>query len=323
MNRFEVNTDYKIDFAVYTDKVITKYGSSSQAAELEIVSMAEGGNAVAKKAFGDLIFYKRIKSKHPYRDAFTLYMEAAGLSVDDSGEWSISGKAYPQAFWPVGYYLVNYKCESVLANCETIDVIERMSRKDRLDVAMDLSKACLSHVKAPAAINLIGRIVKETKGDDAANEYFVDAANSGYVYACNNLAMAESERILQLITEDAYDPNSPDVKEHIEKYRYYLTTSADKYEPYAGNKLGLFYMTGEIKNAKGEKHHFKEYIDTAMAKEYFKKATVHPDVNSAWAFFNLIKYFHKEYDNNLDLLNEHMEIIKELNPKVYDIAIDL
>ena len=40
-------------------------------------------------------------------------------------------------------------------------------------------------------------------------------------------------------------------------------------------------------------------------------------------YFNLIKYFHKDYDTNIDLLNEHMECIKELNPAVYDVAIEL
>ena len=50
---------------------------------------------------------------------------------------------------------------------------------------------------------------------------------------------------------------------------------------------------------------------------------MYPDANSAWAYFNLIKYFHKDYDTNIDLLNEHMDCIKELNPAVYDIAMEL
>ena len=54
-----------------------------------------------------------------------------------------------------------------------------------------------------------------------------------------------------------------------------------------------------------------------------RQKTKYPDSNSAWAYFNLIKYFNKSYANNLELLNEHMDYIKELNPEVYDIAIEL
>jgi hypothetical protein len=81
-------------------------------------------------------------------------------------------------------------------------------------------------------------------------------------------------------------------------------------------------MTGEIKGREGIVS-YKGYTDTALAKEYFNKATVCPDANSAWAFFNLIKYFHKDYDNNIEFMNEHMDYIKELNSEVYDLAMEL
>ena len=54
-------------------------------------------------------------------------------------------------------------------------------------------------------------------------------------------------------------------------------------------------MNGEIKGNGGTAT-FKEYVDHAMAYEYLKKATVYPDANSAWAYLNLMKYFHKDYD---------------------------
>ena len=145
------------------------------------------------------------------------------------------------------------------------------------------------------------------------------AAREGYVYACNNLAAKEAERIVSLGNTS---PEDPDIEEHILKYTDYLKLSADKYEPYAANRLGLFYLNGEIKSSSG-KIARRDHINFPLAKEYFKKATVYPDANSAWAFFNLIRYFHKDYEKNLDLLNEHMEYIKELNPEVYDLAIEL
>ena len=82
-------------------------------------------------------------------------------------------------------------------------------------------------------------------------------------------------------------------------------------------------MIGEIRSSDGREMYFRYYINTTFAKKYFQKATVYPDSNSAWAYLNLIKYFHKDYDTDIDLLNEHMDCIKELNPAVYDIAIEL
>ena len=101
-----------------------------------------------------------------------------------------------------------------------------------------------------------------------------------------------------------------------------LTMAADKYEPYAANRLGLFYITGEIKSA-GGKAVFREYVDFPRAKEYFKKACVCPDVHSAWAYYNLLKYFPKDYERDIALMNEHMDEIRRLDPEVYGLAMEL
>ena len=117
-----------------------------------------------------------------------------------------------------------------------------------------------------------------------------------------------------------------DLKNQIDKciidYICYLKIAADRYESYAANRLGLFYITGEIKGANGTAA-LKGYIDPSLAKEYFEKATVYPDENSAWGYLNLMKYFPKTYEKDIDLMNEHMDYIKALNPAVYSIAMDL
>ncbi len=82
-------------------------------------------------------------------------------------------------------------------------------------------------------------------------------------------------------------------------------------------------MTGEIHASDGGCAISHSHINRSLAREYFLKATKYPDSNSAWAFYNLIKYFHKDYDNNIELMNEHMDCIKQLNPRVYDLAIEL
>ena len=132
--------------------------------------------------------------------------------------------------------------------------------------------------------------------------------------------MAEAEKIVKLCKEQPSDQH--DLSAQIENYIRYLTIAADKYEPYAANRLGLFYKTGEIRCSEG-KIYRKEFVNSALAKEYFLRATVYPDSNSAWAYFNLLKYYPLEYDQNLELMGEYMDTIKVLNPEVYDLVLDL
>lgn len=363
MNNFYTDGSFMEDFRIYTD-LIQKFGASSPISEREVISLAEEGNVVALKAYGDLFFNHKVMRKYPYRDAFSKYLSASGITFAVNGGWQSSGKSYPTAFWMVGYYLFTYHMDGLLLNCESIPAIERLTRPERLAMALQLAKACIDSAPAPGAYNLIGRILTELSEDAAlsaemdldleslltelhhtpittvANDYFVKAAECGYVYACNNLATREISSLLTL--EDASDMNrdtnsSPDqvtdqvanqiadqIAEHIKNYIHYLTIAADRFEPYAANRLGLFYLQGQIQ-VPGESRtlYYKDYCNVQLAKEYFTKATIHPDINSAWAYFNLIKFFPKDYSANIDLLNEHMEYIKQLNPDVYDIAIEL
>ena len=300
--------------------VFEKYGYVSPSAERELICLAMSGNTAALKAYGDLMFYHKIKCHNPYSKAFPLYCRAADISFGD-GTGKCGGNGNPDAYFMLGYYLTNYKCESVLRSCETIDEIENLPVDVRHSLALDLATAAFDYCESPAAMNLIGRIIGEspelagklTENKDA-QEYFEEAAENGYVYACNNLAAREADMIVNGVD---------DVDTHINSFVHYLTISADRLEPYAANRLGLFYMIGEVRSSDGRKVYFHDYINTSFAKKYFQKATVYPDSNSAWAYFNLIKYFHRDYDTNLDLLNEHMDYIKELNPRVYDEAIEL
>ncbi|MBO4904971.1 MAG: hypothetical protein J5367_07080 [Lachnospiraceae bacterium] len=314
------NNTYKADEQILHETVFEKYGYSSPSSEREVICLALTGNKAALKSYADLLFYRKINCRNNYKKAFPLYCEAAGLSFTDDGI-SCSGDGTPLAFYVLGYYLVNYKCESILKKCETIEEIEKLSRDERLSIALELATATLSSTRSPAAINLIGRILKECPElaasrdiEATAEEYFEDAAEEGYVFACNNLAAREADMIVGEVG---------DLSEHVNNYIHYLTISADRYEPYAANRLGLFYMLGEVRSKTGDTVYLHEFINTRFAKKYFQKAIVYPDVNSAWAYFNLIKYFHKDYDTNIELLNEHMDCIKELNPAVYDIAIEL
>ncbi len=312
------------------------------------------GNVVAEKLYGDLVFYKKIIRQRPYRDAFELYKRSARINISEDGKWSCQKDAYPLAFWSLGYYLFNYRKGTFLQKCEKIEDIEKMTENERMAVALSLASSCLEYINSAGAMNLIGRIMLEASQSDEtyaalssvigeeiadrffagvslktpvcekpedclfiSNEFFAAAAREGYVYACNNLAAGEAERIVKCAASGEKVDN-----EMIDRYTGFLRRSADKYEPYAANRLGLFYLTGEIKSGEG-RYVCRDYVSFPKAKEYLKKATLYPDSNSAWAFYNLIKYFPKDYEADIEMLNEHMDYIKRLNKEVYDIAIEL
>ncbi len=356
MKRFFSDGSYKKDLRVYSEGVLEKYGISTPTAEREIMYMSDSGNTVTSKLYADLIFNRKILRRYPYREAFELYKRSAGISISESGEWQCSGVSYPLAFWEIGYYLVNYRNSSFLKKCEDIPEIDAMSHTERLETAFELSTACIRNVDSAAAVNLIARILSEASETEelfkrlqpvfkeelgeplfqelypgaydcetmegcaaTAESFFEAAAREGYVYACNNLAAREAERAVAIGGES---PDSPELKEVVEAYVRHLKSSADRYEPYAANRLGLFYVTGEISGTSG-KIVCKNYVNRSAAREYFLKATVYPDTNSAWAFFNLIKYFQKDFDDDIEKMNEYMDYIKELNQQVYDLAMEL
>ncbi len=356
MELFKCSSRYKDDIEEYTGQVLTKTGISSPIAEREIMVMADSGNTVACKLYADLIFYKKIFRKKPYAEAFLLYLKSAGLTAGEEGIFQESGDSYTLSFWILGYYLMNYRRGSLLKKCEEIPVIEDMSYTKRLASALYLGASCILSLSAAGALNLTGRILDEAGSDNdmfsalkddinkalttevfpglsfevfpcesredcmlLSEKFFREAADSGYIYACNNLAAKEAERIVKLASSKA---SEEELAASLERYISCLKLSADRYEPYAANRLGLFYINGEIKSGT-EKAVFREYTDTALAKTYFEKATVYPDSNSAWAYYNLIRYFHRDYDRDIALLNEHMDLIRLLNPSVYDLAIEL
>lgn len=368
MNIYKCSDNYSEEFNQYTDAVSAKYGMSGQASDRETMYLASCGNRAAKKACADLFFYQKIDAEKYYTKAFNLYLEASDMKLSE-GKLIYGGDGNPQAFAMLAYYLFNYKESGYLTNCETIDELEKISRKGRIKMSLELCVSSLNYADIPLAINLMGRLFDECFREDGLYDFlkedlalihmpgfiseetgFVDnicsvddckkasdfyynlAAKGGYVYACNNLAALESDIIISICEErksagetdyDITREISEDLAAHIEKYINYLRIAAAKFEPYASNRLGLFYVCGEISSTKlKKKMNFRSYCDTSLAKEYFKNATVYPNKNSAWAYYNLMKYYPKDYTSDLDLMNEHMDCIRRLDPKVYELAME-
>lgn len=212
-------------------------------------------------------------------------------------------------------------------------ILDEVSKSEELylalknDITAMVDETSFFELSAPAV-----KITNCATCSDASDFYYNEAAKCGYVYACNNLASREADTIIKLCAREIEGGKSEsevtrepscEIKNHIEKYVQYLKMSAEKYEPYAANRLGLFYIIGEIRSGRlKKKYNFRSFCDSALAKESFVTATMYPNKNSAWAYYNLLKHFPKDYNMNIDLMNEHMDCIKRLDPEVYDLAIE-
>ena len=149
---------------------------------------------------------------------------------------------------------------------------------------------------------------KKDAGLKSAIDYFQNAAEQNYIYAYANLANIYLENIFD-------DPEHQ--TEHMDKYILTLKKQADQYEPWAANKLGLFYLNGEIESRKtGKKLVFSDYIDRNRSFLFFSQATSYfNDTNSGWAYANMIINFPKKYigDEDLSTLKQHLERLKSIN----------
>ena len=193
MGRVTCDDSYKEDMKAYTEEVLKKYGVSSNSAEREVMILAAEGNTVALKLYADMIFYKRILRKNAYRDAFSLYLRSAGISVDCTGAWKGGDRSYPLSYWSLAFCLVNYRRGSFMLECEPIDIIERMTLNARLSLALELACASLEHAVVPGALNLIGRILYEASKDDGLCEAMKDVikecipgSNSALTASCKS-----------------------------------------------------------------------------------------------------------------------------------------
>lgn len=361
MKLFECEVGYSEEYEKFSKAVTSKYGMSSEAADREVLYLAKCGNKAAIKAYADMIFYRKIEFSDYYEKAFNLYLEAADISIGKGGELIYGNAGIPQAFAMLGYYYFNYKRDGHLKDCTDIAAIENLGENSdalRLKYALYLSFSCLKYEKVPAAVNLVGRVLGEiSKSEElfsalkediasledtiktpedcetASDFYYNEAAECGYVYACNSLASKAADEVVKMCLEKLQKGEengtltanpSQEISLEIDKYVEYLKMAAEKYEPYAANKLGLFYMVGEIRSARFDAlFNFRSYCNSAKAKEYFTLATMYPNKNSAWAYYNLLKYFPKDYNSNIELMNEHMDCIKRLDMQVYNLAMEI
>lgn len=317
---FEFGNDYKEHLEEFNNEVTCRYGVTSDPGRRTIISMAmrEKPNMFALYEYADMLYYG-VKNG-PDRDinkAFNCYKRLTSKELTN-----------PLAYWSLAYIYFNYHQPGTsLEKCDSIPELDNMSRYEQVDCATIEAINSLKTVKNPAAANILGKIyqisedslpniavikkrIEKATGKTDATELYLEAANAGYSYAYGNLAKIYQNKITD-------GDNSID---NLNQYLKYLNMQAQTHEPWALNALGNFYYEGMVDNVS-----YQGYANPELAQKYYKDAIdSFKDVNSGWAYANLITKFPDNYprSNKNIILNHVLKLVETKNHKAIDMVKD-
>ncbi len=322
---FNYGEQYEKALNEYNERVTKVFGNNSRPSVREIMLLAEGPNpnifALLDKA--DMYYYGNQNNgiNQDIVKAFDLYEIAAGLEpIPGSDDRTI---CHPAAIWSLAYILFNYHRDGTgLEKCKTIPKIEHRYENNMLarmkKVQEYLNMARLSNENDGGEIdNLYGKFsllteedcagieeFKESMSIQQAEDYFIRSAEKGYVYAFNNLAMLELDRIFS-------DPNK--LRHHYAKAISHLKQSCALMDPWAFNALGKIYLTGVVERRKHVT--YGAIIDSKPVsgknkreafKLFEKAAEYFIDSNSGWSIRNLLIEYPDYFIDNQDKMKEYL-----------------
>ncbi len=329
-DNFYFGQNYHQQLREYEEQVTEKFGGSSTGPAIRaILRLTEGGTEKAPNIFAlldkaDWYYYGKPECgiMKDIQKAYDLYEIAAGLEpAPFSDDHTI---CHPKALWSLSFILLNYHRKGYgLENCDPIRQIEErygdnlLLRYERvIEYAVTADKYL--NDKDGECANTLGKIALVSEEEcpgitdlrkrskmRSAEEYLSESAEKNYIYAINNLAMLENDKIFA-------DPDN--WKQHLNTSIEYLKRGCDLLDPWACNTLGLLYLTGEVQKRKyitfgprvSTKYVRKREKDEAF--KCFKKASnTFLDHNSGWAIRNLILNYPEYYTENSEELAHLME----------------
>lgn len=336
-DKFYFGVNYERELEQFNKEVTSMYGVTSRPAVRAILALAdaERPNSIAVFEKGEMYYYGNPNGiERNIIKAYETYEIAAGLSPNPAmthPEGNDNSFCHPLAFWVLGYILFNYHRENTdLENCKNIPKIDSVFGNNelcRVEQALIYAKRAQDLIDDGPAANLLGKIalltdkelpgiseIKKKHGLKESHEYFEFSARHNYVYAINNLAMEENEKIFT---------DSLNQKVHLANLIEWLDRSAQQYEPWACNMLGELYRTGIVEQRSwvvgkksGEKRLFREIVDKEKAYAYYLRAvTYFINRNSAWSFCNLLIYYSDKYKANINLVREYVHEVSRLKHK--------
>jgi len=295
---FSENERTKRDLDVFSECSIRKFGTTSKHGIMEIIRLAEREekpNIIAMCEYADILYYGQVDGiEQNIPEAFRLYKKAAGIDEENSEvseNSELHKNAYPQALWSVGHIIFNYsnnRFNSALPKHDPIPEIEELDNLERNKLAYKRASQAYSISQLPAAANLLGQIAQLTDDDcngidefkkkkriKDAQFYFEIAKDGGWIYAFNNLALEE----LKEMTNEIGCVQKRDI--HIYNCLKNLHEAAIRFEPWAANLLGLYYLEG-IKYRDPNTKKVKTIIDSEGVRTIGSDGTVlnyDPSVN--------------------------------------------
>lgn len=324
--RLPENFTFGIGFNDYLNElnreVTCMYGITSNPGIARLINMADRKkpNPFAVYSYADLLYYGRYYGVRKNLDkCYKYYRYAAGLDGLSENDPDKSF-CHPLALFSVAHLLRYYEDTDESNFEEYVHDIQIMSITERYDNSTKYCMAAFTLSGNEAAANVLGQIAALTNEQIPGIEeikkryqlkddeyYFHYAADHGYMYATNNLAMKQLRLALQHPAQE---------KEYIYKYIDYLKRSAEKYEPWSLYRLGDLYRSGELTLSEDRTICFPEIVDKEKAFGYYKRAiTKINNIDSAWAYAHLVIDYPEKFLHDIKLLNKYIKIALSLgNP---------
>lgn len=274
------------DLDEYNQKVTMMYGVSGNPGMYQLYALANRSkpNILALYECGELEYYgKGPSGKVNYEKAYEYYEMTKECN-----------KEHPLATWSIAYMRFHYNQE--LAKKKPEYKVQQFEYELKNGKKNSWYEAILYNVETSydngcsAAANLLGQIIDSSeeefpiskrgkfKNKDSIDLY-KESADAGYVFGCNNYAQTCLKKA------EKSEGNSK-VDLYIEAVKY-LDKSAQLGNPWAANKMGLYYIKGfEVDgNVIVEQ-------DIDLAYERFEYATVMSNAELYyWPLINICEYY--------------------------------
>lgn len=283
---FSLYPELERDLDEYNQKVTMMYGVSGNPGMYQLYALANRSkpNILALYECGELEYYgKGPSGKINYDKAYEYYELTKECN-----------KEHPLATWSIAYMRFHYDqklaSEKPEYRVQQFEDELKNGKKNSWYEAILYNAETSYNNSCSAAANLLGQIIDSSdeefpmskrgkfKNRDSIDLY-KESADAGYVFGCNNYAQACLKKAEKSEGIEKFDLYKEAVK--------YLDKSAQLGNPWAANKMGLYYVHGFNVG--------QDVIvqkDVNLAYERFKYATVMSNAELYyWPLINICEYY--------------------------------
>ena len=307
---FSLYPELDKDLEEYNQKVTMMYGAAGNPGMYQLYALAnkDRPNIIALYECGELEYYgKGPSGKISFEKAYEYYERTKKCNKD-----------HPLASWSIAYIRFHYdqnlaRVYNEYRISQLEEELKNGKRNSWYDKIIHNVEIAYDH-GCSAAANLLGKIIDSTDeifpiarrgkfADYKSIDLYKESADAGYVFGCNNYAQACLNKANKIKNKQEQRDLSREAIKYLEK-------SALLGNPWASNKMGLYYFKGLIV---GGERILKE--DKELAYKHFKYATIMMHAESYyWPLINLCKKYWINADSdkygevNLQKVVEFLEL---------------